>query len=119
MNKALINKIVKLLDDKKATNISVLDISGLTTIADCFIIATGNSTNQVKALCDHLEKELAKDGVRHDLKEGYNTANWILLDFGGVVVHIFYPETREFYKLEHVWSDAKDVDISDVVEVRR
>jgi len=112
MNNERINKIVKLLDDKKAVNISVLDITGLTTIADYFIIATGNSLIQVKALCDHLEKEMAKEGVRPNLKEGYNTANWILLDYDGIVVHIFYPETRDFYKLEHVWHDAKDVDVS-------
>ena len=114
-DRELVNQIVRLLDNKKARDIQVLDIHELTTIADYFVIATGNSTTQVKALCDHLEEELQKVGVHHTNKEGYRTASWILLGYQDVVVHLFLGETREFYKLEHVWQDAEIVDISDIV----
>lgn len=111
----LVNRIVKLLDDKKARDIQVLDIHELTTITDYFIIATGNSTTQVKALCDHVEEELHKQRIYHTNKEGYHTASWILLGYQDVVVHLFLGETREFYKLDHVWQDAEIVDISDII----
>ena len=111
----LVNKIVKVLDAKKARDIQVLDIHELTTITDYFIIATGTSTTQLKALCDHVEEELGKEGVHHTNKEGYNTASWILLGYDDVIVHLFLGETREFYKLDHVWQDAVSVDISDLL----
>ena len=111
----LVYQIVRLLDDKKAHDIQVLDIHDLTTIADYFIIATGNSTTQVQALCDHVEEELLKQGIRHTNKEGYRTASWILLGYGDIIIHLFLNETREFYKLDHVWQDAEIVDISDII----
>ena len=113
--KGIVQKIVKILDSKKARDISVLDIAQLTTIADYFIIATGGSTTQVQALCDNIEEALSKDGLSHTHKEGYHTASWILLDYDGIIVHIFLEETREFYKLEHLWSDAERIDISEMV----
>jgi len=113
----LVKDIVKILDSKKAMDIQVLKIGELTTIADYFVIATGGSNTQVQALCDNVEDELAKKGIKHTSIEGYNTANWILLGYDDVIVHIFQREPREFYKLEHLWQDAEKIDISDLVTV--
>lgn len=110
-----VNKIVKILDSKKAQDIVVLNIGPLTTITDYFVIATGNSTPQVQALADTLEEELLKDGIATKNKEGYNSADWILLGYEDVIVHIFKGETREFYNLEHIWKDAEYINISDIV----
>ena len=111
----LVEKIVKLLDDKKARDICALDIGALTSVADFFIIATGGSTTQVKALCDHVEEELKKDGMLPTHKEGYNGAAWILLEYSGVVIHIFQAEMREFYNLENLWNDAKRVEVERIL----
>ncbi len=110
-----VEKIVKVLDSKKARDIVVLNISPLTTITDYFIIATGGSASQVQALSDHVEEELLKDGIRTDNREGYDSADWILLGYDEVIVHIFKGETREFYNLEHIWKDAESIDISDMI----
>ncbi len=111
----IVNKIVKILDSKKARDITVLNIGPLTTITDYFVIATGGSVPQVQALSDNLEEELLKQGIKSKNKEGYNTADWVLLGYDDVIVHIFKGETREFYNLEHIWKDAEDVDISDII----
>lgn len=112
-----IEKIIKVLDMKKALDIKVLKVSELTTIADYFVIATGKSNIQVQALCDHLEEEMAKENYKPENKEGYNTAEWILLCFDGVIVHIFKGETREFFSLEHIWKDAVEIDISHLLTI--
>ena len=110
-----VGKIVKILDQKKARDILVLNVKGLTTITDNFIIATGGSKSQLQALSDHIEEELIKDGIRPKNREGYNTAEWILLGYDDVIVHIFKEETRSFYNLEHIWKDAEGVDISQYI----
>ena len=107
--------IAKLLDSKKASNIKLLKVRELTTIADYFLIATGNSSTQLKALCDYVEEETEKAGIRKTNKEGYSGASWILLGYEGVLVHLFLPETRDFYDLEHVWQDAPRIDVADVI----
>jgi len=103
-------RIVKLLEDKKAVDVKLLDVKDVTTIADNFVIASGNSTLQVKALCDILEEELEKDDIRPKHIEGRNEATWILMDYLDVVVHIFYHETREEYTLEDMWNKAARLD---------
>lgn len=110
-----VNKIVKVLDSKKGKDITVIDISALTTMTEYFVIVTGGSDTQVKALCDNVEEELEKDGIIPTNKEGYRTAQWVLLGYDDVVVHIFCGDTREFYDLEHVWHDGIDIDISDIL----
>lgn len=102
-------EIVKALDEKKAEDIKTLDISNVSVMADYFIIASGNNRNQLQAICDNVIEKLHKTG--HDLKqvEGYDTANWILMDYGDVIVHIFDKENRLFYDLERIWSDGKEV----------
>lgn len=114
-SKDLMIKAVSVLDSKKARNIKVLNISPLTTIADYFVVCSGGSTTQIKALSDALDEELEKVGVHFIGKEGFNAANWILMDYASVVVHIFSEETRDFYSIEHLWADAEEVDISEYI----
>ncbi len=110
----LYTNIVKVLDDKKAEDIAVLDTTDLTVVSEYFVIATGNSSTHVKSLADDVEYELQKLGVEPDHIEGRATG-WILLDYGSVLVHVFTRDNRDYYNLEHLWADAKQVDISDIV----
>jgi len=98
---------VKALEEKKGEDIKVIDISEISTIADYFIIASGQNRNQVQAMCDNVEEMLYKQGVTKKQCEGYDSANWILLDFHDVVIHIFDKENRFFYDLERIWRDGK------------
>ena len=94
------------LDDKFGTDIIVLDIHSISTIADCFIIASGSNQSQIKAMAEEVEDRLSKLGLRLHHTEGMRTMNWVLLDFGTIVIHIFDKENRGFYNLERIWSDA-------------
>ncbi len=105
-------KAVYALDKHKAEDIRVLGVSHITSIADYFLLASGGSANQVRSLSDYVEEELAKEGKRPLRNEGYTTGDWITLDYGDVLVHIFRRETRDFYDLERLWVDATDVDIT-------
>ncbi|MBO4941426.1 MAG: ribosome silencing factor [Clostridia bacterium] len=111
-----VNTVVKAIDKKKGRDIQVLDLSGLTTLTNYFVIATGGSNKNVQAICDFVEEEMQKIGAKMWTKEGYDNGEWILLNYDDVVVHIFQEEPREFYKLEHIWKDAPDIDISDLIE---
>ena len=102
------------LDDKKGVNITVIDISQISILADYFIIAGGNNENQVKALADNVVDEFAKEKVSPKHIEGYNNANWILMDFSDVIVHIFNEDDRLFYDLERIWRDGKVIDINEL-----
>lgn len=118
MSIELAKEIVKALDDKKAVNIEVIDITELSQIADYFIVCSGNSTTQVKALADEVEYRVGYE-VEHEVgyhKEGYSTANWILLDYKDVIVHIFCGETRDFYNIEHLWADGKHLDVKEFLD---
>ncbi len=103
--------IVQTLDKKKAEDIQVLGITELTILADYFVIVNGTSTTHTKSLADEVEFQLGKLGVKPERVEGYQSANWIILDYADVVVHVFYKEVRDFYSLERLWSDAKHLDI--------
>ncbi len=103
------NNAVERLKDKKAQDIKMLDIHELSTIADYFIIATGNSTTQVQAMSDELEEKLELAGYKMHHKEGFRNGRWILLDFGNIIVHLFHDEERKFYNLERLWVDAKSI----------
>ena len=109
---------VKALEDKKAEDIKVIDISQISVLADYFIIASGTNKSQIQALCDAVEEKLGRAG--HPLKqmEGYDNANWVLLDFGDIIVHVFDRENRLFYDLERIWCDGKTVDIQHKTEPR-
>lgn len=116
MNSLEITKeIAKILDEKKGEDIKALAVKELTTLGDYFVIASGNSAIQVQSLCDAVDEHLGKLGILPKRTEGYQTATWILLDYYDVLVHIFQKETRDFYSLERLWSDAPQVDLSDVL----
>ncbi len=112
----LIKAAVKILDGKKAEDIRVIEIRDLTIIADYFIIADGTSVTQTRALADELEFRLKEMGREPRQIQGNNGSNWIVMDYSDVVIHIFYKETRDFYNLERLWSDGKDVDIEKYLE---
>ncbi len=111
-----VNTIVKAIDKKQGRDIQVLNLNELTTLTDYFVIATGGSNRNVQAICDFVEEEMQKAGAKLWNKEGYDSAEWILLSYDDVIVHIFQEEPREFYKLEHIWKDAPLVDIEDLIE---
>lgn len=103
----LAQKIYHILDNKKFDDIQVLDVHEITTLADIFIIVTGSNTRQTKALVDELEDALSEENIEVIQKEGYQTANWILMDYGNVIVHVLYKEDAEFYGLDRLWQDGK------------
>ncbi len=111
-----VNTVVKAIDEKKGKEIMVLDISGLTTLTNYFVIATGSSNKNAQAICDNIEEKMRESGDRLWNREGYDNAEWILLSYDDVIVHLFLGETREFYKLEHIWKDAPTVDIEDLLK---
>ncbi|MCM1568282.1 MAG: ribosome silencing factor [Roseburia sp.] len=100
---------IEALEDKKAEDIKVIDISEVSVIADYFIIAGGSNSSQIQALCDNVEEKLYKAGFPVRQTEGYDTANWVLLDFGDIIVHIFDKENRLLYDLERIWRDGKSI----------
>ena len=112
----LMEEIVKILDSKKADDIRAIRIGDLTIIADYFVIAAGTSNTQVKMLADEVEYQLGQMGIKPHSTEGYRSENWIVLDYSGVVVHVFLTETREFYNLERLWSDGEQIDISHLLK---
>lgn len=101
----LIKNIVKVLDDKKAEDIKVIETAELTIVADCFIVASGTSSTHVRSLSGEVEEALSKLGTEPEHIEGRATG-WILLDYGTVVVHIFDRQSREYYNIERLWQDA-------------
>ncbi len=101
----------KALDGKKANDIKVLKVRDLTVLADYFVIGSGTSNTHVGALADEVEFKLGEAGVKPSRVEGAKGRSWVLLDYGAVVVHVFYPETREFYALERLWADAEPVEV--------
>lgn len=105
---------IEALEDKKAEDIHVIDISEVSVIADYFIIAGGNNRSQIQALCDNVEEKLGRAGSTVRQIEGYDTANWILMDFGDVIVHIFDKENRLLYDLERIWRDGKQIEADEL-----
>ncbi len=99
-------KIAQLLDSKKAIDIKILELKDLTIISDYFVICSGESTTQVKALSEYLEEMMEKEGIKPFGIEGFSYAHWILMDYGDVIVHIFLDEQRHYYDLERLWLDA-------------
>ena len=97
------------LSDKKGEDIKVIDITGISVLADYFIIANGNSDSQVNALVDNVEEELHKAGYSLRQREGQASGSWVLLDFGDIIVHVFDKENRLFYDLDRIWKDGKDI----------
>lgn len=112
--KASVKAAFDAIEDKKGENITVLDISKVSVIADYFIIAHGNNTNHVQAIADNVSEALEKSGAHLRQTEGYTSGGWILLDYESIIVHIFSQEERMFYNLERIWRDGKAVDIGEL-----
>ena len=102
------------LDEKKGEDIRIIDIAGISVLADYFIIANGSSESQVQAMVDNVEEEMHKVGYSLKQREGYGSGNWVLLDFGDVIVHVFDKENRLFYDLERIWRDGKNIGIAEL-----
>ena len=103
-------KIIEAMEEKKAVDIRVLDIGEISSLGDYFIIASGNNQNQVQAIADEVDQRLGREGVNPRQVEGYPNANWVLMDYGDVIVHVFDAENRLYYDLERIWKDGKNID---------
>ena len=107
----MLRTIIKTLDKKKAESIKAIKITDLTILADYFVIANGTSTTHTKTLAEEVEYQLSQNGVEPNRTEGYNGSSWVILDYGDIVVHVFYKETRDYYQLERLWADGEKIDI--------
>jgi len=111
-SKELAFRIGELALEKKANRVKILDVHKITSMTDFFVICSGNADVQVKAITDHILDEIAKTEKPFN-KEGYDTREWVLLDYINVVVHVFHEASRDFYDLERLWIDAKVTELSD------
>lgn len=114
----LASAIMKILDDKLAGDIRLLHVTEKTIIADYFVICTGTSTTQIRALSGEIEYLIGEAGQKPGHVEGLPEANWICMDYHSVIVHIFSEENRATYRLEKLWEDAEDVDIKESLTER-
>jgi len=113
---SLAKTIASFLDGKKAQDVQVIGIRDISSVADYFVIAGCGSTTQVKALSGELEVKLKEQGIEAYRIDGFSTGNWVVMDYGTVLVHIFHHSARDFYKLERIWADGEKVDISDLLK---
>ena len=120
--------IVKAMEDKKAYNIEILDIKDISPIADYFVICSASNLRQTRTIADEVDEKMSEHNVKavkvddedlfgNPLREGYDTGKWILLDFNGIVVHIFSEDERDYYNLDKIWSDAKTLDLKTLQEM--
>ena len=115
-SKEMTKLAIAALEDKKANDVRVIDIAGVSVIADYFVIASGSNTNQVQAMADSVREALGRAGHEPRQVEGYGSANWILMDYGDIIVHVFDKEDRLFYDLERIWRDGKIMDTKEFAE---
>ncbi len=101
---------------RKARDMLLLDVRELTTLADVFMLCTGRSNRQVSAIADHIRRFLKEHGIRPLYVEGMKEGHWVLLDYGQVVIHVFYEPVRQFYDLESLWADARPLPIDEIIE---
>jgi len=101
---------------RKARDLLLLDVRGLTTLADVFMLCTGRSNRQVSAIADHIRRFLKDHGIRPLYVEGMKEGHWVLLDYGQVVIHVFYEPVRQFYDLESLWADARRLSIDEIID---
>lgn len=113
----IVNTAVATLYKKKGKEIKILKVDDVTIMTDYFIICTGMSNTQMKALAGEVEFEVSKLGIEPLHTEGYDSNTWVLLDYGSVIVHIFYKEARDYYKLERLWADGTELPITDFITV--
>lgn len=108
-------KIAEILDKKLGQDIKIIEVTDVTVLADYMVFATGRSSTQVKALADEVEFKMGELGVKVNHIEGHRSNSWILLDYTDVIVNVFNEEARNFYDLERLWQDGKEVDLSDIL----
>ena len=109
LSKEMVKLAYKAMDDKKAEDIRIIDISGISVVADYFIICSGNNASQVEAITDNVTETLGRAGYNSKRAEGNRNSGWILLDYNDIVVHIFSKDDRLFYGLERIWKDGREV----------
>ena len=105
--------VIAAMEDKKAEDIRIIGIDEISSIADYFIIASGKNVNQVHAIADEIEEKLGHASITPKQIEGYQNANWVLMDYGDLIVHVFDQDNRLFYNLERIWKDGKTLDAAD------
>ena len=110
---------VRAVQEKKSVGIVVLDVRGLTSLADAFIICSGRSNRQVSAIAEHVRRVLREAGMRPLHVEGEKEGHWVLLDYGHVIIHVFYEPVRSFYDLESLWADAPRIDLQRLIHEER
>ncbi len=115
LNKALL--CIEIIKMRKAINPVLFEVGGLTSFTDYFLVASGNSSRQVQAICRHLTKKMRDEGFRASGVEGEQEGQWVLMDYGDVVVHIFYEPIRAFYDLEGLWIEAPRVNTGDACQI--
>lgn len=109
-SKEMAKLAIKALEDRKGVDIRVIDISEVSTLGDYFIIASGTNRTQIQAMADNVDETLGRAGFPQKNIEGYESAKWILMDFGDIIIHIFDSENRLFYDLERIWKDGKEIE---------
>ncbi|MDE5853774.1 MAG: ribosome silencing factor [Ruminococcus sp.] len=107
--------VVKTLDSKRGEDIQAIKISDLTILADYFVIVNGTSNTHARTLADEVEFQLSQNGIEPERREADTGNTWIILDYSDIIVHVFYKETRQFYKLEGLWADGEQIDISSLI----
>ena len=107
--------IVRTLDSRKGEDIQAIKIGDLTILADYFVIVNGNSNTHARTMADEVEFQMSQKGIEPERREADTGNTWIVLDYGDIIVHVFYKETRSFYKLEGLWADGEQVDISGMI----
>lgn len=110
--KTLAEMIVVAAEDKKATDVVVLDVGGVSSVTDSYVVCSAKSTIQVQSIADNIEDELKKQGITMLHKEGHRQGRWILLDFGTCIAHVFLEEEREYYNLERLWGNARSGELT-------
>ena len=115
-SKLMTKLAIEALEDKKGEDISIIDISEVSVLADYFVIASGNNRSQVQAMIDNVQEKLGRAGFEAKNIEGYQTGNWILMDYTDVIVHVFDKQNRLFYDLERIWRDGKLLEEADLEE---
>ena len=106
-----VKKIYKAIDDKKAIDITIIDIAGVSVVADYFIIASASNPNQLEAILDAADKVMGEQGITPKQIEGGKNSPWILMDYGDIIVHLFTEEGRDFYDIERIWRDGEAIDV--------
>lgn len=107
--------IIKTLDTKRGEDIQAIKISDLTILADYFVIVNGTSNTHARTLADEVEFQLSQKGIEPERREADTGNTWMILDYGDIIVHVFYKDTRNFYKLEGLWADGEQLDISELL----